>query len=303
MTGRVKVITILMVLALFSCRNTGERPHAPITGGSDSVNTAGTAGNATGIDEISRNISSPVETANLLQAMKVPFSEGYLASSIDAGKLTTSFDKALNLGILGADLGYLNMYEKTGSYPDLITKIRDIAEALTVGQLFDFKTMERLSTGESSLDSLLFLSIDSYNKVDKYFNENNQAHLASLMIIGVWIEGQYLATQVMKQYPHKMLRDRIGEQKIILNELLRLAEPHCGTGNEFGELCGYLRQINEKYSNIRITFTKSDPVRKEKDGGLSVEQTETSIVEMTEMQLAEIIEISAIIRNKLIANN
>lgn len=70
------------------------------------------------IADISRNISSPVEIANLLQMLEVPFTNEYLASSIDANKQSTSFNKALQLGILGADLGYLNMYEMTGSSLD-----------------------------------------------------------------------------------------------------------------------------------------------------------------------------------------
>jgi hypothetical protein len=123
------------------------------------------------------------------------------------------------------------------------------------------------------------------------------------MIIGVWIEGQYLATQVLKQYPDTMLRDRIGEQKIILNDLILLASPYCNHDNEFRELCDYLQQIKEKYRDVRITFTQGDPVSTEKDGGLVITQTETSKVEMTDKQLAGITDISRIVRNKLIVSN
>ena len=123
------------------------------------------------IADISKNISSPVEIANLLQTLEVPFSQNYLASSIDANKQSTNFDKALKLGILGADLGYLNMYEKTGSSLDVLSSIRKLAEDIKVGQFFDFESIKRLSQNKSNLDSLLFISIDSYTQIDNYLRE------------------------------------------------------------------------------------------------------------------------------------
>jgi hypothetical protein len=255
------------------------------------------------IADISKNISSPVEIANLLQTLQVPFSQSYLAESIDANKQSTSFDKALKLGILGADLGYLNMYEKTGSSLDVLSSIRKIAEDIKVGQFFDFEAIKRLSKNKSNLDSLLFLSIDSYNKIDTYLRSDDRGQLSALMIIGVWIEGQYLATQVVKQYPDKMLSDRIGEQKIILNDLLLLVSPYCNRDPEFTSLCKDMHDIKEKYHDIRITYTQGDPVSVEKNGGLTIKQTETSVVTMSKEQLDGVIEITKKIRDRLILNN
>jgi hypothetical protein len=123
------------------------------------------------------------------------------------------------------------------------------------------------------------------------------------MIIGVWIEGQYLATQVVSRFPDKMLSDRIGEQKIILNDLLLLISPYCNRDSEFTNLCKDLQDIKDKYREIRITYTQGDPVSVEKDGGLVITQTETSVVEMSKEQLEGIIEITKNIRNRLILNN
>lgn len=304
MKGRFVYIFILILFVCFSCRNSSKKTSEFVFPKADSI-PVGEAEklSSEAIEEISKNISSPVEIANLLQIMAVPFSPDYLASSVDANKQATAFDKALTLGILGADLGYLNMYEKTGSSIDMLSSIRKLAEGIRVGQFFDFETIKRLSLNKSNLDSLLFLSIDSYTQIDKYLRDDNRGHLSSLMIIGVWIEGQYLATQVMEEYPDPMLRDRIGEQKVILNDLIMLANPYCNRDPEFSSLCSYLQIIKDKYRDIRITYTLGEPVSVEQDGGLVIQQTETSKVEMTDGQLAEIIKATKIIRNKLILNN
>lgn len=304
MKVKTSIVLLIIVLTVISCRNSTKGSEEFIFPEADSV-PSGEAEklSSEAIAEISKNISSPVEIANLLQMMSVPFSPEYLASSIDANKQETSFDKALTLGILGADLGYLNMYEKTGSAIDILSSIKKLAEGIRVGQYFDFETIKRLSLNKSNLDSLLFLSIDSYTQIDNYLRENDRGQLSSLMIIGVWLEAQYLATQVVRQYPDPILKDRIGEQKIILNDLIMLADPYCSRDPEFRELCKDLQEIKTKYRDVQITYTLGEPISEEKDGGLVITQTETSVVEMSEEQLAGIIAVTKNVRDKLILNN
>lgn len=304
MKGKSVLILFIALFLVSACRNSSKNSSEFVFPEADSV-PVGEAEklSAEAIADISRNIASPVEIANLLQTLSVPFSPDYLASSVDANNQPTAFDKALALGILGADLGYLNMYEKTGTSINILSDIRKLAEGLKVGQFFDFEALKKLSLNKSNLDSLLFLSIDSYNQIDKYLRENDRGHLSALMIIGVWLEGQHLATQVARQYPDPILKDRIGEQKIILNDLIMLASPYCTRDSEFDSLCKYLQDIKEKYREVKITYTLGEPVSVEKNGGLVVEQTETSNVEMTDAQLAAITEVTRNIRDRLVINN
>lgn len=303
MKGRVFFLLVVVFVG-FSCRNSSSKTSEFVFPQVDSVPVSEAEKlSPEAIADISKNISSPVEIANLLQTLEVPFSQNYLAASIDANKQSTSFDKALKLGILGADLGYLNMYEKTGSSLDVLSSIRKLAEDIKVGQFFNFESIKRLSQNKSNLDSLLFISIDSYNQIDNYLRSNDRGQLSALMIIGVWTEGQYLATQVVRQVPDKRLSDRIGEQKIILNDLLLLVSPYCNRDPEFTSLCKNLQDIKDKYRDIRITYTQGDPISTEKEGRLVITQTETSVVEMSKEQLEGIIEITKNIRDRLILNN
>ncbi|TAL66354.1 MAG: hypothetical protein EPN88_08550 [Bacteroidetes bacterium] len=303
MKGRILLLAIVVFIC-FSCRNKSNKTSEFVFPEADSVPVSEAEKlSPEAIADISKNISSPVEIANLLQLLEIPFSQNYLATSIDANKQSTNFDKALKLGVLGADLGYLNMYEKTGSSLDVLSSIRKLAEDIKVGQFFNFESIKRLSQNKSNLDSLLFISIDSYTQIDNYLRKNDRGQLSALMIIGVWIEGQYLATQVVSQYPDTMLRDRIGEQKIILNDLLLLISPYCNIGPEFTALCKDMQDLKEKYHDVRITYTQGDPISVEKDGRLEITQTETSVVQMSKEQLESIIEITKNIRNRLILNN
>ncbi len=304
MIGRLLVIQLIVILFISSCKSSTRKPGEFVFPDADSIPVSEAEKlSDEAIDDISRNTSSPVEIADILQKMSVPFSTSYLASSIDASRQSTSFEKALKLGILGADLGYLNMYEKTGTAIDVLSSIKKLADGINVGQFFDFETIKRLSLNRSNLDSLLYLSLNSYNQIDKYLRDKGRGQLSALMITGVWIEGQFLATQVLKQHPDTILRNRVGEQKIILNDLLMLLSPYCNSSSQFASLCQNMQEMKEKYREVRITYTIGDPVMVEKNGALVVTQTEESKVVMTDEQLTAIIVLTGSLRDKLISNN
>lgn len=301
MKGRVFILVIVFVTAFSACRNSSKKNDEFRLAGSETMHEAIVPDNDFNLD-FSVGFSSPIEIANLLQVRGVPFSQRYLASSLEASNQVSSFDKALAMGILGANLGYLNIYEKTGNSIEVLASIKKLAEGINVGQFFDFETIKRLSLSKSNLDSLLFLSVDSYNKIDRYLTDNNRGQLSALIITGAWIEAQYLVTQVIKQYPDDLLRDRIGEQKQFLNDLIRMMEPYCNLDRQYAGLCSKLKEISDKYDDIEISFTEGEPVSMEQDGGLVITQTETSEVEMTDKQLEDIIKITEKIRNALIVN-
>ena len=179
MTGKItKLIAITILLLVCSCRNNSPKHVSLAFPVADSV-PSGEAEKLSeeAIADIVQNIGSPVEIAAIMQTMQVPFSAEYLASTQGVDRLTTNYQKAVMLGIYGADLGYLNIYEKTGSSVDVLTTIKRLADGLRVGQFFDFETIKRLSVSKSNLDSLLFLSVSAQSQ-----EENSPFHVP----LGSW---------------------------------------------------------------------------------------------------------------------
>jgi hypothetical protein len=300
-----KVITILcfaiFFILAFGCNNSGNKGSEFVFPESDSipVNEAEKLSQEA-IEDIVQNISSPVEVAALMQSLGVPFIADHLASTKNADNLSNNFQKALRLGIYGADLGYLNMYEKTGSAVENLTTINRLADGLRVDQFFDFETLRRLAISSSNLDSLLFMSVHAYNEVDSYLRENNRGHQSALMLTGVWLEAQYLACQVVKDYPHEDLKNRIGEQKIIINDLLLLLRPYKESSEDFKGLMNDIENLKDRFSDIEISYIPGEPETIEKDGRLIVVQNEESNIEMSDETLEQIIQITEEVRNKVI---
>lgn len=290
------------LLLVCSCNNTNSRGANFVFPESDSIPIIEAEKlSQEVIDDIVQNISSPVEMAALLQSLDVPYIAKYLAPTNNAVNLNLNFEKALNLGIFGADLGYLNIYEKTGTVVDNLTTINRLADGLGVGHFFDFETLKNLALNSSNLDSLLFMSVNSYNQIDDYLRENERGYLSALMITGVWLEAQYLACKIVKDYPHIDLKNRIGEQKIIINDLLLLLRPYKEISEDFRELFIDIELIKREFSSVDVTYTPGDPETVEKDGRLIVVQNEESHVEMSDEVLDEIIRITEEIRNKIIS--
>lgn len=258
--------------------------------------------NEKSLEGVIENISSPVEMAALIKENGVPFSLRYLSDTEIANELTTDFEKALSLGIYGADLGYLNIYNRTASIVGYITAIKKLADDLKIGQFFDFQTLKRLATNNENLDSLMYISTSSFNRMDKYLRENKRGNLSALIVSGVWIEGIYLATQVEKERHNEKIAERIGEQKLILKELLSILNNYKDDDN-FANLIKELNIIKDAYENVTITYVIGEPETVEQDGRLIIVQNETSVVNITDEQLQDIIEKVEKVRTKVTKHN
>ncbi|MBN2215145.1 MAG: hypothetical protein JW723_12960 [Bacteroidales bacterium] len=294
-----KVIYVLLAMILIaSCKSGGDKADSLDLDDSDIVRGELEVSGEV-MQDIIQSVSSPVEMAALVKGLGVEFSNKYLAPTDDVDELTTSFQKAYHLGIYGADLGYLNMYNKTANVIDYISAIKTLADGIRVGQFFDFTTLKRLAQSSQNLDSLMYLSVHSFNQMDQYLRDNNRSNLSALMVIGVWVEGQYLATQVAKEAPHPDLAERIGEQKIILEKLILIVK-NFAKNKQFENLLTELNKIYELYKDIEITIIPGEPEPREENGMLIFVQNEESVVKITDEQLNTIIKTTEEVRNKLI---
>jgi hypothetical protein len=252
------------------------------------------------IENMIQNISSPVEMASLIKSTGMPFSQKYLSDAGKIEKFDSNFKRAVGLGVLGADLGYLNIYEKTGSVIGNLSAIKSISDELKIGQFFDFSLLKRLAVNNENLDSLIYISTSSFNNMDSYLRENDRGNISALVVTGLWVEALYIATQVVKNKNNDKLAERIGEQKIFLGDLLLILKNY-KADPDFAKLITSIEELKETFNDVKITYEKGEPESVEKDGMLVIVQNETSIVEMTPQQLSNIIDVTEKTREKLLS--
>lgn len=297
-----RTLFFCLLAGLISCQSGKQKLSTDELDIPDSVAEAASRRiSADAMEEIVQNVSSPVEMAALIKELGVPFSTRYLATTDYLDTYHTSFKMAYNLGVFGADLGYLNMYQENTQAVEYLTAINRLADGIRVGQFFDFSTLKRLATNNEDIDSLMYISVSSFNNMDNYLRNNNRGHLSALMIAGIWVEGMYLATQVAREKPDPSLADRIGEQKVNLSNVMLILDNY-KSQPEFPELISMLQELKDMYDKIEITYEIGEPEQVEKDGMIMIVQNEKSIVHISDEQLAGIISKTEEIRNNLIGS-
>ncbi len=251
------------------------------------------------INGIIQSIPTPVEMASLLKSNGATYDAAILNTTDNASKYNTNYSKALNIGIYSADLGYINIYEKTFSAVNYLSTVKGLADDIKVGQFFDFETLKRFASNNNNYDSLLYVSTDNFNKMDAFLREQKRGELSVLMISGAWLEGLYIATQVNKQVKTKELKERIGYEKINLDNILVILNAY-KQDKYFASIVAEFDKMKAIYDTIKITYEYKEPETKEVNGQLVIVNNSKSTVNITDEQVITITEALANIRGNMV---
>ncbi|WP_010419990.1 hypothetical protein [Anaerophaga thermohalophila] len=252
------------------------------------------------IGDVIQNISSPVEMANLIKSTGVDFSQQILNNPENISNYSTSYKRALNLGVYSADLGYINSYDKSNIVVSYLLAVKSLADGIRVGQFFDFEALKRMATNSSNLDSLMQISVTSFNQMDSYLRNQNRSNVSALIITGAWVEGLYIASDVIEKTNDEELISRLGEQKEIVDILYIILKNYEQNSN-FKELISYIEDLKKLYKNVKITKEVGEPKTIEQDGMLIIVQDEISNVEVSPEDLGTIIEKIKDIRSYIVS--
>ncbi len=251
------------------------------------------------LNNLIQSIPSPVEMASVIKASGGEYNSRILNETDNVDKYNNNYKQALNIGIYSADLGYINIYEKTMSAMGYISSIKTLADQIKVGQFFDFATLKNLASNSKNADSLLYISMSSFNKMDAYLREQKRGELSVLIITGAWLEGLHIASEVAKVKASADIVEKIGEQKIVLNNLLLIVNLY-NKIPYFANVASELEKLKGIYDQVTITYEYAEPETKEVNGQLVIVDNSTSKINMTDDQLKKIIETTASIRTQLV---
>ncbi|MEZ5071375.1 MAG: hypothetical protein R2751_10495 [Bacteroidales bacterium] len=253
------------------------------------------------LNEILQSVPSPIELAAVIRSSGSDFQEDILNPEKNRDQYNSTYDKALNIGVYGADLGYINMYEKSYLALNYLGAIKKLADDLQVGHFFDFATIRRLASNSDKMDSLLYISTSNMNKMDSYLRTQKRGNLSALILAGSWVEGIYLATQVASHASNAELMERIGEQKVVLDQLLFIISVY-ETDPYFKELSGDFDKIKSAFDEVEIVYNYQEPETMEVDGRLVIVNKSTTEVRISPENLDVIREIVREVRGGMVAS-
>jgi hypothetical protein len=295
------VLAGVLVAILIACGSGKKTDEQAFLNSLDSAKIA-----APDIDEeliagVLQGIPSPLEISVLLKHSGRKYDQSMLNSPDNLPKYNNNYKMALNLGIYGTDLGYTNIYEQNQDGIRYLEPIEQLAEGLNIGQFFEIETIGRLAANSKNLDSLLLLTTKNFNDINIYLSTQSRANLSVLLLTGGWLEAMHITCQLSSKDPsNKVLQDTIGEQQIILEQIMLLLKFY-ESDESMASLLKDLQGLQTAFEKIKIITVYKAPTSEVIDGVVVVKDNSSTTVEITADDVNNIKTITSEIRNKIIS--
>jgi hypothetical protein len=250
---------------------------------------------------IIESIPSPIEIAMIIKNSGTGFDETLLNSQENSSLYNSDKEKALSIGIYSGDLGYINIYEKPFLTVNYLGTIKKLADDISIGQFFDLDLIKRLASNNEKIDSLVYLTTENFNKADAFLRSQKRTNISILMVTGTWLEGLYIATKNYQAGDNPQIKDWIGNQKVIIDQLI-LGLSAFKNDPYFSRITEDISKLKEIYNNITITYVYNEPESVEVDGRLVIIDKSTSTVNITTEQVNNICNLVSEIRTRITMN-
>ena len=257
-----------LILLFVGCKNQSDKQNveSEIDSTAETAKIDKSANTMFKFNNVVFSVPSPYEFAYFVKNLGITFNRDYLNSPKNASSYTTSFRKAVNLGVYGTDLGYLTIYDQTPDGVSYFATSKTLAAELGIASVFGQKTMTRIEKNMGNKDSLMVILSTSYREADAYLKDNDRKSLASYVLAGSWIESIYILTQISKTMPVKEVYQRIAEQKHPLDNLIKILSIYYNKDDkEFVEMSEILVELAYEYDGIDYKYEYKKPKHSPKD--------------------------------------
>ena len=203
------------------------------------------------------SIPSPIQTAMLVQKSGVVYDKSVLSASNKVNTYSTDYMRALNLGVLGADLGYVSLYNQTQDALGYLAAIKQLSDKLGLSAAFDVATMDRIKNNITNKDSMMVLVGLAYRGSDAYLKNSKRSDVSSLILTGGWIESMHFSISAFRSKPSNEIRFRIAEQKQALGSIVKILSGY--EGSEIQALAASLAELSKDYDGIEFKYQFVEP--------------------------------------------
>jgi hypothetical protein len=242
------------------------------------------------------SVPSPIQSAMLIQKSGIAYDKTVLSNPNRVNTFLTDYVRALNLGVYGADLGYVSLYSQTQDALGYLASIKELSDKLGISAAFDVPTMERIRNNITNKDSMMTLVSIAYRGSDAYLKDSRRTDISSLILAGGWIESMHFSIMAYKSKPSNQLRYRIAEQKQALTSILKILK-----ANDSAEISGMNEKLSDLakiYEGIQFKYNFVEPTHDTTQKVTYINSTTEVIV--TDEQLAQISSKVKEIRNEIV---
>lgn len=297
----VQLATLFLIAVLFSGCASDKKKRAGENFGLDSTEISEDILDDIGqAKQIFYSLPSPLETAMLIKNAGATYNEELLNPIANASIYTTNRARALNLGIYTTDLSFASLFDQTQTSIDYMNAAKQMANGLGILDAIDNNTIERLEENINNRDVIMDIISETFLNSSSSLTETARPALASIVLVGGWIEGLYIATSLVGDAPIKdnKLVERIVDQKLSFDIVLKLLEEN-KDNSDVAALINDLDNLKNTFDKITITTSKITAVPDE--GSNVTILKSTSQVNITNEVFRELSEKVKVLRQNFIS--
>lgn len=271
----------LILIAIFLWNCTGE-PKKEAEKVNKDVQVKQQKAKAEQIKKIFHSLPSPLELSALFKSEGVEYEKEALHNLSKRTQYTLPFEKALNLGVYGADLSYAGLFAKHQDAIEYYTTCQLLADELGMGQTFQKSFVSRIEQSPNNRDTLLQVISDFFLSNDAHLKEMNRTDISTYVLIGGWLEGMYLGSKMATKEGRSNGIDQIVvSQKSSITNLNKLLMEVEQPTEVIEQLKQHLVVLEQAYANIKTQEVEtSDSTQLSKLDATPIEIGQDSIINL-----------------------
>ena len=211
--------------------------------------------------EIKSNVY-PLPTSASVIRMLTELEVGYIIGISNPVENTKKYfsspARAINLGVYGADLSYVTLYNIQQEVINYLNAIRSLANELNMSKIYNEELYEQIKQNYDNRDALVKILTGAFNDSYAYLAENDQQPLAILVVGGAWVEGMYLTTHVSEAaYQVAGISKVLLEQKKSFELFLEIAQPYANDPS-VSDFVKLLDPVKKVYTGLGTSLTEQN---------------------------------------------
>ncbi len=197
-------------------------------------------------------IPPPALLSRMIAKESIPFESQSLCDASHPEQWTSEMKKALNLGVLGADLSYLINHNQGTTIPQYLAAIRRLTDDLGISNDVDPELLNQIEAGLENPDNMLGLHGVFFRNLEAYLKKNNRNNLNTYILLGGWVESMHHLASPADSIAGHPLDKLLVEQTYSAKGIRSLAETiqdesFSEIQNAILELCAGLSEPERRY--------------------------------------------------------
>lgn len=215
----------------------------------------------TEVEEIVNPLPTPFELTQTLNDIGARYVAEVLNSPAKVDKYFSEKEKALNLGVFGADLAYTTTYNKGQEMNLYLKSIKQLLDGIGVNIDYSALLDESMKEKYNNKDTLASIISNTFMSTYKYLVEKNSQELAVYMTAGMWAELMYIATHISTDtYNNIEIVKIIYNQSTSLEKLIKLMDENAAKA-DVAEFAKPFKELKAIYDATQGSLNKEQLIQ------------------------------------------